>query len=340
MENKKILITGGAGYIGSHTITEIFEKTNHQLVSVDNFSNSSPITYQRIEKITGKTIPHYNVDLCDFNSLEQVFEKEKFDGIIHFAAYKSVPESVENPHKYYHNNLNSLLNVLELALKYQTKHFLFSSSCSVYGNIKEMPVSEETPLNKAVSPYAYTKQIGEQMLADYANIYPDLQILALRYFNPVGAHPSALIGEDPINTPTALVPIITKVASGKMKELSVYGTDYNTRDGSCIRDYIHVCDLANAHLVGLQYLFDKKNQHNFDIINIGSGNGISVLEAIKSFEKVAGITLPIKYSDRRAGDVESIYSNTKKSEKVLNWKAEKNIDEMMKSAWEWEKGNL
>lgn len=335
--SKTILVTGGSGYIGSHTIIELLETTDFNIISVDNFSNSSELSYSRIEKITNKSVTYFNIDLCDFAQTEALFKSNKIDGIIHFAAFKSVPESVSNPHKYYHNNINSLLNVLELSLKYKIENLIFSSSCSVYGNIEKMPVSEDTPLNKAVSPYAYTKQIGEQILADYTKVNKQLNVIALRYFNPVGAHKSALIGEDPINPPTALVPVITRVASGKMKEMSVYGDDYNTRDGSCIRDYIHVSDLANAHVLALKYLFKKENQQNFDIINIGTGNGISVFEAITSFEKISGLKLNFKLAPRREGDVEAIYSDTSKSKKILNWSPNYSLDEMMKSAWEWER---
>ncbi|MES2588771.1 MAG: UDP-glucose 4-epimerase GalE, partial [Bacteroidota bacterium] len=243
--NKKIIVTGGAGYIGSHTIIELIQNTDYEVISFDNYSNSSEHTYGRIEQITGKKIKHYNVDLCDLEETEKIFQKEEnITGIIHFAAFKSVPESVENPYKYYHNNINSLLNLLELSLKFKVSNFIFSSSCSVYGNIDELPVSEETILNKAVSPYAFTKQIGEQIIKDYTKVNPELNVISLRYFNPVGAHKSALIGEDPINPPTSLVPIITRTAIGKIREMLVHGGDYETRDGSCIRDYVHVCDIA------------------------------------------------------------------------------------------------
>lgn len=335
--SKTILVTGGSGYIGSHTIVELLETTDFQVISVDNYSNSSETTYARIEKLTGKKIDYFDIDLCDFEKTEALFKSRKIDGIIHFAAFKSVPESVANPHKYYHNNLNSLLNILELSLKYKVEKLIFSSSCSVYGNIEKMPVSEDTPLNKAVSPYAYTKQIGEQMLVDYANVNKQLSVIALRYFNPVGAHPSAQIGEDPINPPSALVPVITRVAAGKMELLNVFGSDYATRDGSCIRDYVHVSDVASAHVAALAYLFESRQQKNFDVINIGTGNGVSVFEAITSFEKISGLKLNYKLAPRREGDVEAIYSDTSKSKKILNWSPNYSLDEMMKSAWEWER---
>lgn len=337
----KVIVTGGAGYIGSHTIIELLENTNFEVISVDNFSNSSEETYDRIEKITGKRVKSYAIDLCNYDESEAIFKAEKdIAGIIHFAAFKSVPESVLNPHKYYHNNINSLLNIIELSLKYKVQNFIFSSSCSVYGNIDSLPVSETTKLNKAVSPYAYTKQIGEQMLADYAKVNPKLNIIALRYFNPAGAHKSALIGEDPINAPTSLVPVITKTAIGKMEKMYVHGSNYNTRDGSAIRDYVHVSDISDAHILALNLLLNKGNESNFDIINLGTGNGISVLEAIQSFEKISGQKLNYELGPIREGDVAAIYSDINKSKKVLSWFPKYSLDEMMESAWEWEKSIL
>ncbi|MGV3631035.1 MAG: UDP-glucose 4-epimerase GalE [Bacteroidota bacterium] len=336
--SKKILVTGGAGYIGSHTIVELIEKTGCEIVSVDNFSNSAPVSFDRIENVTGRRVRNYDVDLCSPEATEAFFQQEKdIAGVIHFAAFKSVPESVANPHKYYHNNISGLLNLLEMCLKYGVNDFIFSSSCSVYGNITEMPVSEDSKLGKAVSPYAYTKQIGEQILVDYARVYPQLQVIALRYFNPVGAHRSGLIGEDPVNVPTSLVPVITQTAIGRMKQMAVHGTDYDTRDGSCIRDYVHVCDIADAHILALQHLFDGKNTSNFDIINLGTGQGVSVLEAIASFEKMSGVKLNYVIGPRRFGDVGAVYSDTSKSKKVLSWQPEYSLDEMMDTAWKWEK---
>lgn len=332
----KIIVTGGAGYIGSHTIIELLENTDFEVISIDNYSNSSEKTYDRIEKITGKRIKYYNVDLCDLLETEKAFQAEKnIVGIIHFAAFKSVPESVANPHKYYHNNINSLLNVIEICLKYEVKNLIFSSSCSVYGNIEELPVAENTPLNKAVCPYAYTKQIGEQILEDYAKVNPNLNSIALRYFNPAGAHKSGLNGEDPINPPTSLIPVITQTAIGKINQMAVYGDDYNTRDGSCIRDYVHVSDIANAHVLALNHLINKEQTTNFDIINLGTGNGVSVFEAIESFERVSGQKLNYKVGTRREGDVEAIFSDCSKSKEVLNWQAKLSLDEMVGSAWEW-----
>jgi UDP-glucose 4-epimerase len=333
----KIIVTGGAGYIGSHTIIELLENTNYEIISIDNFSNSSSTTYDRIEKITGTRIKAYNVDLCNKNETELIFQSEKeIIGIIHFAAFKSVPESVSNPFKYYYNNVNSLINLIELSLKYKVKNFIFSSSCSVYGNIEIMPVSEETPLNKAVSPYAYTKQIGEQILKDYTNIHQDLNVIALRYFNPAGAHISGINGENPINPPTSLVPVIMRTAVGKMKEMSVFGSDYETRDGTCIRDYVHVSDIADAHVLALEHLVQLKNKSNYDIINLGSGKGVSVFEAIESFERTSGLKLTYKIVEKRVGDVEAIYSDSSRAEFKLFWKPKYSLDEIMSSAWAWE----
>jgi UDP-glucose 4-epimerase len=338
MINKNtILITGGAGYIGSHTIIELLETTNYNVISIDNFSNSSVQTFNRIEKITGKKVVNYTIDICDKNALENIFETEKnIVGIIHFAASKSVPESVSNPYKYYNNNINSLLNILGCCLKFNIENFIFSSSCSVYGNISELPVKETTLFSKAESPYAYTKQIGEEILKDYTKVFNTLQIIALRYFNPVGAHISGLIGEDPINKPTSLVPVITQTAVGKIKQMTVHGTNYSTRDGSCVRDYIHVTDIAIAHIKALEFIINKKNKTNFSIFNLGTGNGVSVLEAIASFEKISGIKLNYTIGPKREGDVEAIYSDTTKSTQELNWQPKYALDEMMEAAWKWE----
>ncbi|MFN7013966.1 MAG: UDP-glucose 4-epimerase GalE [Bacteroidia bacterium] len=333
-----VIVTGGAGYIGSHTIIELLENTNYHVVSVDNYANSTPDTYQRINDIVKRDFEFADIDLCDKEKVFKLFEKyNNIIGVIHFAAFKSVPESVANPYKYYHNNINSQLNVLEACLNFGVNNFIFSSSCSVYGDIDTLPVSEKTSLNKAESPYAYTKQIGEQMLKDYSKTFPQLQGIALRYFNPVGAHLSGLIGENPINKPTNIVPVITKTAIGQFTEVTVFGNDYNTRDGSCIRDYVHVSDIANAHVLALNYLMDKKQKSNFTIFNLGAGKGVSVLEAIAAFEKVSGKKLKYKIGERRVGDVAAIYSDCTFTEKELGWKAKYTLEQMMQSAWEWEK---
>ncbi len=334
---KNILVTGGAGYIGSHTIIEILETTDFNVISADNLSNASGKTFERIEKITGKKVHNYEIDLCDKKAVEQLFEKEKnIAGIIHFAAFKAVNESVTNPHKYYSNNINSLLNILEACVNYNISNFIFSSSCSVYGNISELPVKETTPFSKAESPYAYTKQVGEEIVKDYAAAHPQLNTIALRYFNPVGAHVSGLIGESPLNKPNNLVPIITNTAIGKIPQMTVYGNDYPTRDGTCIRDYVHVSDIANAHVRALMFLLDKKNKSNFSIFNLGTGQGVSVLEAIHSFEKVSGQKLKYTIGPKRAGDIGAIYSDNSFSEKTLEWKPKYSLDQMMETAWKWE----
>ncbi len=337
MNKNTIIVTGGAGYIGSHTIIELLTNTDFNVISIDNFSNSSPKIIDRIEKITGKKINNYNADLCDKNAIEKIFKQEEnITGIIHFAAFKSVFESVVNPYKYYYNNINSLLNILECCLKYSVPNFIFSSSCSIYGNIKQLPVKEDTPFGKAESPYAYTKQIGEEIIKDYTIAYPQLQTIALRYFNPVGAHISGLIGELPINKANNLIPIITQTAIGKNEQMVVYGNTYPTRDGTCIRDYIHVTDIANAHIKALMYLIGHKNESGFSVFNLGTGSGVSVLEAIKAFEKVSGKKLNYTIGDKRPGDVIAIYSDTTKSEKKLHWKPQFSLEQMMETAWKWE----
>ena len=338
MENKQtIIVTGGAGYIGSHTIIEVLEGTNFEVVSIDNYSNSDPITFDRIEAVTGKRVKNHNIDLCDKSALEEVMKSiSNCVGVIHFAAFKSVPESVENPYKYYHNNIESLLNIVEACLKNKIQHFIFSSSCSVYGNIDHLPVNEETPFSVAESPYAYTKQVGETIMKDYAKKFTDLKTISLRYFNPVGAHVSGLIGESPINPPTSLVPIITQTAIGIRESMMVHGEDYETRDGSCVRDYIHVSDIAKAHVIALSYLLEGKNKAVNSIFNLGTGEGVSVKEAIDTFEKSTGITLNYSIGPRREGDVEAIYSDTTKSKNELGWETEKSLEEMMVSAWKWQ----
>lgn len=335
--NKTILVTGGTGYIGSHTVIELLKNTDFNVISIDNHSNSSAKTVERIEKITGKKIHNYAIDICQVTELKKVFENEQnIAGIIHFAAFKSVPESVSNPYKYYHNNINSLLNILECSLKYSINNFIFSSSCSVYGNINNLPVKEDTPFGKAESPYAYTKQVGEEIIKDYTRAFSQLQCVALRYFNPVGAHISGLIGEDPINPPTNLIPVITETAIGKRKSMNVFGDDYKTRDGSCIRDYIHVTDIANAHIKAMEYLISKKQKNNYSVFNLGTGNGVTVFEAIAAFEKISEQKLNYTIVPKREGDVGAIYSDTALSEQTLQWKPEFTLEQMMETAWKWQ----
>ena len=332
-----ILVTGGAGYIGSHTIIDLLEKTDFHIVSIDNFSNADPGTFERIRKITGKTIKNYNIDLTDPVKTAAVFELEpNITGIIHFAAFKSVPESIKVPYNYYYNNITGLLNLLELCKTYRINRFIFSSSCAVYGDTQLQPVKETTPLGKALSPYAYTKQVGEQLLQDYATAHPSFKIIALRYFNPVGAHASGLIGEFPICKPSNLFPIITQTAIGRRKPFTVFGNDYNTRDGSCIRDYVHVTDIASAHVKAFQKLTSREEKHGFSVYNLGTGQGISVFEAIQAFEKVSKINVTYEIGNRRPGDIAAIYSDPSQSSQNLNWKPKFSLDEMMESAWKWE----
>ncbi|HNB81847.1 MAG TPA: UDP-glucose 4-epimerase GalE, partial [Chitinophagaceae bacterium] len=308
---KKILVTGGAGYIGSHTICDLLAH-GFEVISIDNYSRSSATVWSGIEAISGIRVKNYDIDLCDRRALSEVLEKEHpLAGLIHFAAYKSVEESVHHPLMYYRNNLESLMNLLELAEAYQIPHFVFSSSCSVYGNIQHLPVNENTPLAKPESPYAATKQMGEQMIQDFSKNARS-RFLALRYFNPVGAHPTASIGEMPQGKPSNLFPSITQTAAGKQAVLKVWGSDYPTRDGTCIRDYIHVMDIARAHTMSLEYLMNKPEQPPFDLFNVGSGEGVSVKEAVAAFETVSGLILPVQYDNRRPGDVISIYSDSTK----------------------------
>lgn len=336
MSKKKVLVTGGAGYIGSHTIIELLNNGNYDVISADNFFTSSPKAYDQVKAITGKSFTTYQLDLCDKEAFGKIFAENEIDGIIHFAAFKAVGESVELPLKYYHNNIASLVNLLELCLQHKVSNVIFSSSCSVYGNIEKLPVDEHTPLPKAESPYAYTKQIGEVMLQDVCNRHLDFSAVALRYFNPVGAHVSGKLGEWPINKPNNLVPLITGTAIGKYPQLTVFGGDYPTRDGTNVRDYIHVTDIANAHVLALDHLLAGKQHTNYDVYNLGSGNGVSVLEAIAAFEKVSGKKLNYKVGDRRPGDVIAVYSDSRKVEKAFGWRCAHGIESMMKTAWDWE----
>jgi UDP-glucose 4-epimerase len=330
-----ILVTGGCGFIGAHTIVDLIEN-GFQVISVDNLSRASDKSLKGIEKITGKRIKNYKVDLTDKAATENIFkENPSIIGIIHFAAYKAVGESVEKPLDYYENNLFSLVHLLQMAEKYHAKHFIFSSSCTVYGNPENIPVTEETPLQTAASPYGATKQMGETIVRDTAATYP-LSTILLRYFNPVGAHPSTAIGELPIGRPQNLVPAITQTAIGKLTTMQVHGTDYDTRDGSCIRDYIHVCDIAHAHTLALQFSIKNNKENSCEVFNLGTGNGISVLEAIHAFEKVSGVKLNYEMGPRRVGDIVAIYANNDKAVTQLGWKCKYSLEEMMLTAWQWE----
>lgn len=334
---KKILVTGGCGYIGSHTIVDLVE-SGYDVVCVDSLINSEQGVLEGIRQITGVEIAHFTVDLSVSEQATSFFEAQHdFDGIIHFAALKSVPESVQKPLLYYKNNVNSLLNVLENMTKFGMKNIIFSSSCSVYGNTEQLPVQENTPFGEPQCPYAYTKQVGETMINDFIAANPDFSSILLRYFNPAGAHDSALIGELPINPATSLVPVITETAIGKRASMSVFGDDYDTRDGSCIRDYIHVMDLAHAHTLAIKYLVESELKGCLDIYNLGIGEGVSVFEAIFAFEKTSGVKLNYTIGPRRAGDVIAIYANHDKASEILGWNPVRGIDDIMRSAWAWEK---
>lgn len=329
----KVLVTGGLGFIGSHTVVELLDR-GEEVVVADNLSNSTIEVLDGIEKITGKIPDFVNVDLADLISSRDLFKSNEIDSIIHFAASKAVGESVEKPLLYYRNNLNSLVNVLELSKEFNVQKFVFSSSCTVYGEPDQLPVSEKTPVKQAESPYGNTKQIGEEIIVDFTNSNPAIKAISLRYFNPIGAHDSALIGELPLGIPANLVPYITQTAAGIRESLSVWGGDYNTPDGTCIRDYIHVVDLAKAHIKALDHC--DQMQESYDFFNVGTGSGTSVLEVINSFEKVSGQKLNYKIVDRRRGDVEKTYADTSKANNVLAWKAERDLDNMMETAWKWQ----
>jgi UDP-glucose 4-epimerase len=334
---KKILVTGGTGYIGSHTAVELIEQ-GFEVVIIDNLYNSEATVVDLIEKITG-TKPQLEVfDLCDKEKTEQFFIKNKnITAVIHFAAYKAVGESVNKPLDYYRNNLLSLINLLDAMKHNNVSNLVFSSSCTVYGQPEKLPVTESAPLQPATSPYGNTKQIGEAIIRDTTVSDKNIKAVALRYFNPIGAHPSALIGELPRGVPENLVPFITQTAYGLRDELRVFGNDYNTPDGSCVRDYLHVVDLAKAHVVAVKRLTEGRNRKNFEVFNLGTGTGVSVLEAIKSFEKVSGIKLRYKIVERRPGDIEKIWADPSFANNELGWKTLSTLDEAMKTAWDWEK---
>jgi len=335
--NKQILVTGGTGYIGSHTCVELMNE-GFEVVIADNLSNSDISVLDGIEKITGKRPFFENADLSDSAATSQLFDKyPEISAIIHFAAYKAVGESVNMPLRYYFNNLNSLINLLNNMNQRNITNIVFSSSCTVYGEPDSLPVTERAPIKPASSPYGNTKQICEEILRDTGVVNKDLQIIALRYFNPIGAHPSAHIGELPLGIPNNLVPFITQTAIGLREELNVFGNNYNTPDGSAIRDYINVVDLSKAHVIAIDRLLNKKNKKRFEVFNLGTGRGFSVLEVIKTFEKATGVKLKYKIVPRREGDVEKVFADTRYANAELGWKAEKNLDETLLSAWNWEK---
>lgn len=330
----KVLVTGGTGFIGSHTVVQLHE-SGYKPVIVDNLSNSDKSVLERLKTITGADFPFYPIDCNDSESMKQVFKDHKIEGVIHFAAYKAVGESVEKPVEYYQNNLGSLLTLLSLMKKFDCHQLIFSSSCTVYGQPDHLPVNEQTPKKPAESPYGNTKQVCEEIIEDTAKTGEFLRAVALRYFNPIGAHASALIGELPIGTPSNLVPFITQSAAGIRGPITVFGDDYDTPDGSCIRDYIHVVDLAEAHVDSLRYL-EKHNEVTFDLFNIGTGKGNSVLEVINAFEKVNNFNLNYKIGPRRAGDVEQVFGDVRKSAELLNWKTKLNLEDALKDAWQWQ----
>ena len=331
----KILVTGGLGFIGSHTVVEL-QNEGFEVIIIDNLSNSSETVLDGIVAITGKKPVFENLDVREKTAVQNFFKKHNdISGVIHFAASKAVGESVENPLLYYENNINSLVYLLQELQNKPNSNIIFSSSCTVYGQAEEMPITENAPIQVAMSPYGNTKQIGEEIIHDVAKV-SNIKAILLRYFNPIGAHPSAEIGELPLGVPQNLVPFITQTGLGLRKELSVYGNDYATPDGTAVRDYIHVVDLAKAHVIALQRLLKNKNLSPVETFNLGTGTGSSVLEVIQAFEKVSGQKLPYKIVDRREGDITSAYANTDKANNVLGWKAESSLEEAMSSAWKWE----
>jgi UDP-glucose 4-epimerase len=334
---KRIIVTGGTGYIGSHTAVELIGE-GFEPILIDNLYNSEAVVTDRIGQITGIRPQLEILDLCDSEKLNAFFRKNNdISAIIHFAAYKAVGESVHKPLEYYRNNLVSLMNLLDSMKQNDISHFVFSSSCTVYGQPEKLPVTEDAPVQQAISPYGNTKQIGEEIIRDTVSANEKITAISLRYFNPIGAHPSALIGELPRGVPVNLVPYITQTAIGLRDELRVFGNDYNTPDGSCIRDYLHVVDLAKAHVVAVKRLIDGKNKKSYEVFNLGTGKGVSVLEAINSFERVSGIKLKYRIIGRRAGDIEKIWADPSLANRELGWKTISSLDDAMKTAWEWEK---
>ena len=327
--------------MGSHTIIALIQSGKYEVVSVDSCVRSTPETMNRVEVITGVKVKNYQVDICDKEAFFKVFEENPdMVGIIHFAAFKAVGESMEQPLMYYRNNLGTMMNVLEACEKFSVKQLLFSSSSAVYGDIKNLPVSEQTPLGVAACPYAHTKQICEGMIQSELVANKNLNALILRYFNPVGAHPTGLNGELSPGKPNNLIPVIMHVASGILPQMTVFGTDYDTRDGSCIRDYLHVCDIADAHVKAMSYLLDGKNSERFEIFNLGSGNGLSVLEMLSAAEKVIGKKLNYVLGNRRPGDIPAIYSDCTRANEILGWRCQYDVADMMESAWKWEQNVL
>ncbi len=332
----KILVTGGLGFIGSHTVVALLEK-NYEVVIIDNLSNTTLDVLEGITRITGKTPEFHQIDIRNKSALSRFFDEQSdIKGIVHFAAFKAVGESVEKPLDYYENNVAALVYLLKESCKLNQPKFIFSSSCTVYGQAEKLPITENAPVQKANSPYGNTKQIDEEIIQDYINSGADLQVISLRYFNPIGAHPTALIGELPIGVPQNLVPYVAQTAAGKREILSVFGDDYPTEDGTCIRDYIHVMDLAEIHVIALEKLIEKDNSKPYDVFNVGTGKGSSVLDVVKTFEKVNNLKVPHKIVDRRPGDVTAAFADTTKVEKELGWKAKRSMGKALEDAWRWE----
>ena len=333
-----ILVTGGTGFIGSHTTVELIQN-GYDVVIVDNLLNSNASVVDGIEKITGVRPEFEEVDCCDYAAMENVFEKHKgISGIIHFAASKAVGESVQKPLLYYRNNINSLINLLELMPKHGVKGIIFSSSCTVYGqpSAENLPVTEEAPMQKALSPYGNTKQVNEEIIQDYIHSGAPIKSIILRYFNPIGSHPSALIGELPNGVPMNLIPFVTQTAIGIRKELKIFGNDYNTPDGTCIRDYIDIMDLAKAHVKAMERILNENGTDPVEVFNIGTGNGLSTLQIVEGFEKATGVKLNWHYAPRREGDIEKVWANPHKANTVLGWKASVDIEDTLRSAWKWQ----
>lgn len=336
MNKETVLVSGGAGYIGSHTTVALIE-AGFEVVIIDNFSNSELSAIEGVEKILGRKVPFEKVDTCDKAALRKVFEKYDFNTVIHFAAYKAVGESMTEPLKYYQNNLVSFMNIVEMMKEFNRPNILFSSSATVYGDAEVLPVTEQTPRQPATSPYGNTKQIAEDILRDCCRAYEGLFGIALRYFNPIGAHPSALIGELPRGVPNNLLPFVTQTAAGIRECLSVFGNDYDTPDGTCLRDYIDVVDLAKAHVATVRRMTSNKMEEKYEIFNVGTGCPVSVLELLTRFEAVNDLKLPYKIVGRRPGDVPAVWADTAVANEVLGWKAERELDDILRSAWAWEK---
>lgn len=335
MSNRKVLVTGGAGYIGSHTAVELIN-AGYEVIIVDNLSNSDRSSLAGIAAITGVEPTFIEADCCDMEAMERLFAEHDFQSVIHFAAYKAVGESVAEPLKYYHNNITSLVNILDLMRRYERRNIVFSSSATVYGDADELPVTERTPRKSATSPYGNTKQMAEDILRDSVAAVEHLNGIALRYFNPIGAHPSALIGELPRGVPNNLVPYITQTAAGVRECLSIFGNDYPTPDGSCLRDYIDIVDLARAHVVAIDRMVGGRNKEAFEIFNVGTGRPVSVFELVHGFEEANSLKLNYKVAPRRAGDVTAVWADTTLANEELGWRAERELTDTLRSAWAWE----